>query len=103
MGGVLCILARFDAHTPRLNTERTLPDMGTYIFKRILLFIPTLIAITIVTFLISRLAPGDPAELKTGAGGEGTGAKEVTAEMVEMIRKEWHLDKPIPQQYLIWV
>ena len=78
--------------------------MGTYILKRILLFIPTLIAITIVTFAISRLAPGDPAEAKAGFGGENQQAnKQVTAEMIQKIREQWNLDKPIPVQYLLWV
>ena len=79
--------------------------MGTYILKRILLFIPTLIAITIVTFSISRLAPGDPAEMKAGIGGSGDrqANREVTEEIVQMIRAQWNLDKPIHEQYFIWV
>lgn len=77
--------------------------MGVYILKRILLFVPTLIAITIVTFAISRLAPGDPIAAKAGAGGENVQAdKQVTAEMIEKLRKEWNLDKPIHIQYLLW-
>ncbi len=44
--------------------------MSQYILKRILLFIPTLLAITLITFTISRLAPGDPTELKVGVSGE---------------------------------
>src|SRR5688500_2679164 len=77
--------------------------MGTYILKRILLFIPTLIAITIVTFAISRLAPGDPAEAKAGLGGENANvSKQITGEMVQKIREQWHLDKPVPEQYLLW-
>ena len=79
--------------------------MSTYIIKRILLFIPTLIAITIVTFAISRMAPGDPAELKAGIGGGGDRAsdKQITAEMIQKIREQWNLDKPVPVQYLLWV
>lgn len=78
--------------------------MGTYLIKRILLFIPTLIAITIVTFLISRLAPGDPAESKAGFGGENLQSnKQVTAEMIQKIREQWNLDKPLPVQYALWL
>lgn len=78
--------------------------MGTYIFKRILLFIPTLIAITIVTFGISRLAPGDPAELKAGVGGENQSTdRQMTAEIVQKIREQWNLDKPLPVQYWLWL
>ncbi len=76
--------------------------MGTYIIKRILLFIPTFLMITIITFAISRLAPGDPAELKAGALNEKAD-KGVTEEMVKKIREKWHLDKSIFTQYEIWV
>ncbi|MEM7165452.1 MAG: ABC transporter permease subunit [Planctomycetota bacterium] len=44
--------------------------MGQYIIKRLLLMIPTMIGITLITFLIIRLAPGDPVEAKFGAVGE---------------------------------
>ncbi len=78
--------------------------MITYIIKRLLLFIPTLIAITIVTFGISRLAPGDPAELKAGIGGESQVTdRQVTEEIIQKIREQWNLDKPVPVQYLLWV
>lgn len=78
--------------------------MATYILQRILLFIPTLILITIVTFGISRLAPGDPAELKAGMAGENQQAnREVTAETIKKIREAWHLDEPVWKQYFRWV
>ena len=76
--------------------------MGTYILKRVLLFIPTIILVTLITFAISRLAPGDPAELKAGAGNERAD-RGVTVEMVKKIREQWHLDKPIPTQYAYWL
>lgn len=78
--------------------------MGVYILKRILLFIPTLIAITIVTFAISRLAPGDPAEFKAGVGGENQQTnREASEEIIKKIREQWNLDKPLPMQYWLWV
>jgi peptide/nickel transport system permease protein len=76
--------------------------MGTYILKRILLFIPTIILVTLITFAISRLAPGDPAELKAGAGNERAD-RGVTVEMVEKIRAQWHLNEPIATQYAYWL
>ncbi|MCE7934791.1 MAG: ABC transporter permease [Chlorobi bacterium CHB2] len=78
--------------------------MGTYILKRILLFIPTFIAITFLTFGISRLVPGDPAERKAGMGREGQqiANRELSQERIQRLRKEWHLDEPIPVQYMIW-
>ncbi|MES2764460.1 MAG: hypothetical protein V4642_01220 [Bacteroidota bacterium] len=78
--------------------------MLEYIIKRILLFIPTLFLITAVSFLISRLAPGDPAAIKAGQGSEGamSSRSNINARTVELIRKQWNLDKPMWQQYLIW-
>jgi len=78
--------------------------MWTYILRRILLFIPTLIIITMISFGISRMAPGDPAAMKVGVsaeGGMGTRAN-LNAKQIEMIREQWHLDKPVWQQYMIW-
>ena len=42
--------------------------MWRYILKRLLLFVPTFLGITLVGFLIMHLAPGDPAELLAGGG-----------------------------------
>jgi peptide/nickel transport system permease protein len=80
--------------------------MSQYILKRILLFIPTLIAITIITFTISRLAPGDPTELKVGVSGESEGMssdKQMNEQAKQYYKEKWGLDKPIPIQYLIWL
>jgi peptide/nickel transport system permease protein len=78
--------------------------MWQYIVRRVLLFIPTLFVITVVSFGISRLAPGDPATMKVGVGMEGgLGARSnINERQAEMIREQWNLDKPVWQQYLIW-
>lgn len=61
--------------------------------------IPTLFFITVISFMISRLAPGDPAELKAGVGASGemsTGTgKDLNEQIIKLIRKQWNLDKPI--------
>ncbi len=72
--------------------------MINYLIRRIFLVIPTLFVITILSFGISRLAPGDPAELKAGIGANQnltTGGKDLNEKIIEMIRKQWHLDKPV--------
>jgi peptide/nickel transport system permease protein len=79
--------------------------MWGYIAQRIGLFVPTLLFITLLSFALSRLGPGDPAALKVGVGAEGgiagrTGLNERT---LELLRKQWHLDKPLWQQYLLWL
>jgi peptide/nickel transport system permease protein len=73
--------------------------MLDYIIRRILLVFPTLFIITVLSFAISRLAPGDPAELKAGVGsgqGMSTGqGRDLNEKMIELIRKQWNLDKPL--------
>ena len=53
--------------------------MLKYILKRLLIFIPTLIAISLLTFIISQKAPGDPVEnmLNRNQGGEGQAATKI--------------------------
>ncbi|MBX3471616.1 MAG: ABC transporter permease [Planctomycetes bacterium] len=85
--------------------------MTTYIIKRLLLMIPTLFGITIVVFVISHLAPGDPIEAEFGGGGgmgagATAGATQTMAErqaMIEARKKELGLDQPIPIQYAMWL
>jgi ABC-type microcin C transport system permease subunit YejB len=47
--------------------------MTSYLIRRFMLMIPTFIGITLIAFMIMRLAPGDPAELRA-AGGLGAAA-----------------------------
>ena len=61
------------------------------------MFLPTLFLITVISFGISRMAPGDPAELKAGVGSEGAqrGNQQLNEQIINQIRAQWHLDKPI--------
>jgi ABC-type dipeptide/oligopeptide/nickel transport system permease component len=66
--------------------------MAAYLIRRVLLFIPTLwVAITLV-FVIFRLIPGDPAQLAAG--------ESASEEVVETIRRDMGLDRPIAVQYV---
>ena len=75
--------------------------MTTYILRRVLLIIPTLFGITLLTFLLIRLAPGNAAEAK-GAGGEN-GAHAMTAEQRAEMVKLYDLDKTPLVAYGDWV
>jgi peptide/nickel transport system permease protein len=75
--------------------------MTTYILRRILLLIPTLIGITLLTFLLIRLAPGNAALLKGGMGENG--GRAMTAEVREQMIKLYGLDKPWYIAYRDWV
>ena len=78
--------------------------MKTYILKRLLLMIPTMLGITVVTFGIIRLAPGDPAAMRVGSSAQGTiGEEQLAREIIEKTRAQFGLDKPIPVQYLLWL
>ena len=66
--------------------------------------IPTMLGITVITFAIIRLAPGDPAALKLGSSVEGTiRSQQMAQAIIEKTRKEFELDKPIPVQYWHWL
>lgn len=71
--------------------------MVQYLIQRVLLFVPTLVLITFISFAISRLAPGDPAEAKVTAGAEGgmSARAALNEKTIELIRKQWNLDKPL--------
>ncbi|MBS1514184.1 MAG: ABC transporter permease [Bacteroidetes bacterium] len=80
--------------------------MTQYVIKRILLFIPTLIIITVITFCVCRLAPGDPTEMKMGNTGESqkTDSKnQINETTKKYYRQKFGLDKPLYQQYFIWM
>jgi len=63
--------------------------------------IPTMIGITIVSFLIIHLAPGDPAAMKARAA-EGM-MEGLTEEAIQKTRELYGLDKPLYVQYYIWI
>lgn len=73
--------------------------MLTYITKRLLLAIPTLIGISIVTFVLIQMAPGDPAELQT----QGIMDPEMSNQAYEQLRQYYGLDKPLHVQYGNWM
>jgi peptide/nickel transport system permease protein len=66
-------------------------SLASYILRRVLLIIPTLFGVSLLTFALSRIVPGDPARLAAGA--------QATPEMYEQIRQEFGLDQPVPVQY----
>jgi peptide/nickel transport system permease protein len=84
--------------------------MTGYLIKRLLLMVPTFIGITLIGFLIMRLAPGDPAELRA-AGGLGAAAgggisvekRGSVDEAIAQWRAQYGLDKPLHVQYLVWL
>ncbi len=84
--------------------------MARYLVIRLLWMIPTFIGVTLLSFMIVHLAPGDPAELMAG-GGLGAGAevglstenRATVDDAIAQWRAQFGLDKPLHQQYLIWL
>jgi peptide/nickel transport system permease protein len=72
--------------------------MNTYILKRILITIPLLLGITVITFSLIHLAPGDPV---TGMIDPTQG--NLDAEAIARERSRLGLDKPLPVQYALWL
>jgi len=68
-----------------------------FILRRLLYAIPTLIGISIITFAIARLAPGDPIRLFT------FGIRDFTQADYEQLLHRYGLDKPMPLQYVDWL
>ena len=66
-----------------------------YLAKRLFLLIFTLLGLSVVIFVVSHIAPGDPARLAAGPFA--------TEEMVEHLKEELGLDKPLLEQYGIFV
>ncbi|MGH9392448.1 MAG: ABC transporter permease, partial [Vicinamibacteria bacterium] len=77
--------------------------MLRYLAKRLLLVVPTFFGITLVTFFMIRLAPGDPAKLKAQAATQGIESEELSKRVIEETRKLYGLDKPIYVQYGSWL
>ena len=74
--------------------------MQTYIVKRLLLFIPTLLLVTLLVFLLMRVVPGDPA-LYMLVGDNVSG--QVTQAQIDAKRAELGTDRPIMVQYVDWI
>ena len=69
--------------------------MTKYLINRLLISLPTLIAISIIIFAILALAPGDPL-------GEFATNPSITPEVRENLRRIFGLDQPIHIRYFKW-
>lgn len=69
--------------------------MRKYILKRLGLIFITLLGISIITFAITRIAPGDPATLKLQAAMTSPKSQPITETMIEENRKLYGFDKPL--------
>jgi ABC-type dipeptide/oligopeptide/nickel transport system permease component len=69
--------------------------MLRYALQRLLWFIPTLLAMTAVTFVIMQLTPGSPFDVANANG--------ITPEMIANLEKLYGLDKPVYERFALYV
>ncbi len=63
--------------------------------RRLLQILPTLFFVSILIFGLQQLLPGDPALALAG--------EDKDPEVLAQIRARYHLDQPVPVQYLLWI
>lgn len=69
--------------------------MLSFILRRILIAIPTILLISVFVFSLQKLLPGDPVLAMAG--------EERDPEVLEYLREKYRLNDPIPVQYITWV
>lgn len=70
-------------------------SLGPFILRRLALSIFVLFGLSIMIFVIARIIPGDPARMALGP--------RAPVEVVERLSKQMYLDRPIPEQYMLWL
>jgi peptide/nickel transport system permease protein len=69
--------------------------MTRYVLRRFLYAIPIAFGVSVVCFALVYIAPGDPLQTVLPA--------DATAEVVEIVKRTYGFDKPLPVQFLIWL
>ncbi|MDE0094570.1 MAG: ABC transporter permease [Gammaproteobacteria bacterium] len=90
--------------------------MTSYFIRRFLLIVPTILGVTILVFMLTRLVPGGPIErfLQEAALAGGDGAASITSdvsgggstlsdEQLEQLKVYYGLDKPLLEGYFHWL
>jgi oligopeptide transport system permease protein len=70
--------------------------MTTYIIRRVLWLIPVLVSVSIITFILMHIAPGGPWDREPGN-------KQLPQSTIRRLEREFNLDKPLWQQYLMYM
>lgn len=71
--------------------------MLRYVVGRLLLLLPLLLGITIISFVVIHLAPGEPTDLQTQLN------PQASTELQERLRRQYGLDQPLHIQYSQWL
>jgi peptide/nickel transport system permease protein len=71
--------------------------MFSFLIARLLQGLVVIVLISLMTFVLLRMMPGDPVMLLLGEGNV-----QITETQIQAIRAKWGLDRPYHEQYLIW-
>ena len=74
----------------------------TYIIRRLLLFVPTILIVTIIIFMLMWIVPGDTAMLILTGTDPSEGGRVDLAD-IERLRAKLGLDRPVHIQYADWI
>lgn len=82
--------------------------MITYLVRRLLLIVPTLLGITLACFVLIQFVPGGPVEEMVGriqaiSSERGGGVKAISPAEVENIKAYFGFDRPAHERYLVWL
>src|SRR6516164_5991307 len=69
--------------------------MFAYLMRRLLLLVPVALFVSLITFLLIHLVPGDPARVLLG--------EDVTPAALAALRQEMGLNRPLYEQYVLWL
>ncbi|MGF6175378.1 ABC transporter permease [Ensifer sp. 4252] len=72
-----------------------MPQLASYVGRRLLWTLPTLLLVSIMVFVMVRSIPGDPVQLMLG--------DQATSDEVQHLKVRLGLDKPVPVQFTIWL
>ena len=75
--------------------------MLTYVVRRLLAMVPTLVVVSILTFVIIQLPPGDFLTTLAAYSAESGGSIDASA--MQSLRAQYGLDQPIYVQYFTWI
>ena len=66
-----------------------------YLLRRIAYAVPIALSVSLVSFMLVHIAPGDPIDLMV--------SPDTPKEIVDQVRRDYGLDKPLPVQFGLWL
>jgi ABC-type dipeptide/oligopeptide/nickel transport system permease component len=92
---VLAVAAKTDPERLFNAPVQVKKEMGRYILKRILMLLPVLFGVSLISFSLLHMVPGDPALLLAG--------EDANPDFIRALRTEYGLDRPLYVQYVHFV